>query len=228
MEEKEESLNRRERPSLQFGKELEQIVTVFPQHVIATGPHASGKSTLANAAVTLGISAVHGEPIRGRFPDFALAGEDPDAALYQKYLSEDIEYRLGEYVTRFSALPPIVMIDEVLPEYGEHMGILHGALIEYYADRKQKPPQTLWVFQEQTAPSLIDSQTFSMIPETSQMRSVLQSAHILELPAREAIATANNAAFVAAARNPALLQDALGPTVYSQLMGHIQHSMLSP
>lgn len=203
----------RNEASLQFGSELAEAIQHINQGIIITGPSQSGKTVLATAVTTLGLASqgMHTEESDNLLPDLSVAGNLYDPTQFDRDTQEDIKIKIGGYFERFQKLPPILMVDEVTPEYVPFLTQFVQKIYEYYDAHQFPLPHLVWVLQGDEAEKMINSEF-----------QAFQSAHHIKLEKKETNPQVNNVGYRVAASRYDKLQQSLGPERCTFLVQQLQ------
>ena len=206
----------RREATLQFGSELEEAIQRIDQGLIISGLSQSGKTVLATALTTIGLASCEIDtPNRSDLhPDLSLAGYPIDPSQFWERTQEDFASMLGEYYEQFQKLPPIVMIDEVLPEHVPFLASLTERINKYYEEGNILPPFLVWVLQGNDPDEIIngDFQGF-------------KTAHHIRLQKKSIDPNISNTGYRTAASRTEKLQRAIGAETFTSLMQLLKHKI---
>lgn len=202
-----------------FGDELDQAVSNIENGIIVTGPSGSGKTVFGTALTTLGLAAVDvnipaGENLSA---DFSLAGYRTESTEFQDEFEEDLEDKLTEYLNRYKSLPPIVLIDEILPEYIAFLTKVADSIRAQYKAKNMPHPQFIWIVQgnEENYEALMGQNEF------------LQRSHRVSLTQKENDPDINNSGYRAAAARTDVLRKQLGSDRFERLVTELKQKFES-
>lgn len=202
--------------SLQFGSELGEVISHLQQGVVITGPSGSGKTVLGAAATTLGMAALGQEilPDHHLVPDITLAGFDPKGR-FMLEVDEEVSYVLETFVRYGYRLPPIMMIDEILPEHAKYLGELPSLMMNKYQEYGELAPYLIWVVQgtEDDHKAVFHDARF------------LRDAHQIHLDVKSRDQRANNASYRAAAGRLDKLNESIGSRQVQEYIQSVQAAL---
>lgn len=208
--------NRREAQPV-FGRELEDAIQNINQGIIITGPSGSGKTILGTAVTTLGLAAVNVElpPQENVLADFAVAGYPLDRNRFFQDVQDDMDFTLEHYIDRYSKLPPVLMVDEILPEYAGFMAEFRERAGRMYQAYHMSEPRMVWVLQGD---------------DRAQQESRKQSPHFrssyeIALSKKERDPEVNNAGYRSASARASVLRRQLGEVRYNQLVRQLSQEL---
>jgi len=199
--------------SLQFGNELVEAIQHVDEGLIITGPSQSGKTVLATALTTIGLASSEIHTQRGSYlpPDLSFAGYSIDPSEFLKSTQEDLELLMGNYFEHFQKLPPIVMIDEVIPEYVPFLTSFVQRINEYYITHNIPKPHLIWVLQGNEPDEMINGDFKGF-----------QQAHHIELQKKPNDPNINNAGYRSAASRIDTLQQTIGVEKLTSLVQQLK------
>ncbi len=201
-----------------FGNELELAIDNIHRGIVITGPSGSGKTVLGTTITTLGLAAVGIEiPSRENLlPDFSLAGlTSDDPPRFQQEFEEDVIIALDLYLRSYHGLPPIVMVDEVLPEYASLLRTIPPILRRQYKARYWDEPKVVWILKGDS----------NVVQGVRSQARFLSKSETIELQPKRHDQNSNNVGYRNAAARAEVLRQQLGPQRFNTLVQKVQTNL---